>query len=825
MKYAVILISAIIGLSMLRVNAQTANDPNEGLRLTQSSSGNFSVSWWGKSQRKYYLQTSENLIDWTYVPLTSWGNDSVVGWGLATEEPRMFVKLEYEDPPSFLPPGTTWGSGGAQFDQSATSTTGYQAASWPLSGINAGLNPLPNSVLNFETKSVSIVFEGGQVYNISPPYSSIYSGPYIGEKSTTRVAVEGLTKSPAEGGSATADYSQILTTAASIQTQAPWATNNNLTAVAELDHNTNGYTWHNAGPPATSGDDQRVSDFGTFSDNLIRYGADQPVPQEVRRSMYLFSRVYQSNTLYSNQIIGIVTFIIPQGEQASTAVEVSSGITSAIGIVNGGTFRLLAPSPDVSGRYYVNWLSDTYADFLPAALPVNTDFDEQKIGANGFALPDSADESLIAAQGADAGKITTNDLWTGYFGLSPALIPNNIRQASGTPTASITRVTSSGDEEEGAVRMHFISRDSSTTPYTTESVQFGGSGGQSTKDLSSWYAESMVGKWQSSFEGIQLGPLTLKFTYDKGDFHFEQQQTFEICTYKTTAQWLAEIHDQILLQTGGRADLDNYLPYNGQGWQPQSNFVYNTREVAIIYEWYGQLFRQNPDKMDWMGIARMVGAAVYGGLSDSQALGASSATKPLMGGQVLIYKDMAWPHRAYLASGIKALEWIKENDDSNANGVSGVGALVIENWRQFDAAFTSGNYAAMQTVTKELTNREQRQIIKPMWDYLDLNSSGVVSAITNAARNVVDPDSPTFLNVISELNPTKKAEDIRASVADQRMQYSFDSTNHSVFPIWWGFANTHAGPPLDSAGRLALVQIPFAQRATVFSSLGYIYPP
>jgi hypothetical protein len=186
---------------------------------------------------------------------------------------------------------------------------------------------------------------------------------------------------------------------------------------------------------------------------------------------------------------------------------------------------------------------------------------------------------------------------------------------------------------------------------------------------------------------------------------------------------------------------------------------------------------------------------------------------------------MAWIHRAYIASGLGALQWVAANDNLPANGVSGTGAFNLTHWTQFDAAFKSGNFTAMQTVTKRLVEREQGQIIVPMWDYLSQHHSGVVSVITSNAKNVVDPDSPDFLTVMSEMYPDIPPSFFTAANYEQRVDYSFDTPVNAVFHTWWGNHPLHSGALLNTSGRLGLVNEPFAQRATIFSAVGYVYPP
>lgn len=825
---------ALILASLVQVQAQTALDLNHGLTFSHGTMpGSYSVRWWGKAQRKFYITSSEDLINWTYLPVTEWGADSPIQYNFTTAQPKSFVRLEYEDPPAYQPAGTAWGPGGSTFDQSATTATGMTANAWPLYSLNSGLNL--NSELSsgfiLQHRRAGAAFTGRHVYVHEYPPEGLRIR-YDGQEGKIEPGVTGLGVLPevqtSDAFHDLAGISSVLGSALS-RIDAGWETGGSCNAGGDIDRLGGNFTSLEPGDPPVSSTVYREWDSGTFSETSSRLSINQPAQREFRKTYWFARRVNDSPTTSHTEFDGTVTFVLPKGGTVSNQIILSDGVAGK-GTAVEGVFRMLAPPIQDFGLTHYHYLYDANIGYIADPLPVNTDFDEKKIGADGFAQPDCADASLIAAQGTDAGKLVTRDLWTGYFGLNPVSIPNQIRQSNGTPVVTITRVNPDpedpeAEEEEGEVRMHIISQAvaNGSGPFTDQPVDLGAPGSTAPVNMSEWYSEAMVGKWKTSFEGIKPGLITLKFTYVKGSYQFEHQQRFEVCTRKTTSQWLAEVRDQILLQTAGKADVDRYMPY-APAWQPQKNFVFNTREVAVIYEWYAQMFRQHPDKMDWMGIAHLVGDAVYAGLSEAQQMGGSGTTRPLQGGQVLIYRDMAWVHRAYQASGIRALEWVKANNDLPANGVSATNALDIAVWRNYDAAFRAGDYNSMQAITKRLTTREQTEIIVPMWAYLDNSHAGAVTVITNNAKNVVDPASPTFLDVMQALHGPGDAYDYKSSNADLRMEYSFDSPQHSVFQIWWGNAANSGGSYLNTAGRLGLVQDALQNRASLFTTFP-LYPP
>ncbi len=85
---------------------QTASDLNEGTRLTHDSvNDTWSFSWWGRTGRTYFIQQSDDLMSWQYIPIIEPGQEDVVEWGFATNADRLFMRLKYTDVPTLDP----WG--------------------------------------------------------------------------------------------------------------------------------------------------------------------------------------------------------------------------------------------------------------------------------------------------------------------------------------------------------------------------------------------------------------------------------------------------------------------------------------------------------------------------------------------------------------------------------------------------------------------------------------------------------------------------------------------------------------------------------------------
>lgn len=91
----------IPGLSLL---AQTESDLNEGSRLARDTGDDsFNFSWWGKSGRTYFVQQSDDLFTWNYVPIIESGFDDVVNWGFTSSASKFFVRLKFSDIPTINP--------------------------------------------------------------------------------------------------------------------------------------------------------------------------------------------------------------------------------------------------------------------------------------------------------------------------------------------------------------------------------------------------------------------------------------------------------------------------------------------------------------------------------------------------------------------------------------------------------------------------------------------------------------------------------------------------------------------------------------------------
>ncbi len=92
--------AAFLALGQMTL-AQTATGPNEGLQLALDSYNEvFTMSWWGRAGRTYFIQHSEDLTTWDYIPVIESGGDQPLQWGFSSNADRFFLRLRYTDIPT-----------------------------------------------------------------------------------------------------------------------------------------------------------------------------------------------------------------------------------------------------------------------------------------------------------------------------------------------------------------------------------------------------------------------------------------------------------------------------------------------------------------------------------------------------------------------------------------------------------------------------------------------------------------------------------------------------------------------------------------------------
>lgn len=100
-----IFLSALVLLLATRSFAQPTEPwENEGQSLSEDPiTGDMTYEWWGKSGRTYFIQSSEDLMDWTYIPIIEPGGDDWVEWGFSFTADSIFLRLKFSDIPTTNP--------------------------------------------------------------------------------------------------------------------------------------------------------------------------------------------------------------------------------------------------------------------------------------------------------------------------------------------------------------------------------------------------------------------------------------------------------------------------------------------------------------------------------------------------------------------------------------------------------------------------------------------------------------------------------------------------------------------------------------------------
>lgn len=70
-----------------------ADSLNDGLVLEYDSIDDSSLlSWWGIESRFYFIQQSDDLVKWTFMPIFEVGSDDIISWGFRSNAPKLFFR-------------------------------------------------------------------------------------------------------------------------------------------------------------------------------------------------------------------------------------------------------------------------------------------------------------------------------------------------------------------------------------------------------------------------------------------------------------------------------------------------------------------------------------------------------------------------------------------------------------------------------------------------------------------------------------------------------------------------------------------------------------
>jgi hypothetical protein len=79
--------------------------PRQTLHIEQAGgpAGGFDLTWPGNLGRSYFIQRSEELEEWSYLPTVTLGQGATEDWWLDSDGPALFLRLRYTDIPTLDP--------------------------------------------------------------------------------------------------------------------------------------------------------------------------------------------------------------------------------------------------------------------------------------------------------------------------------------------------------------------------------------------------------------------------------------------------------------------------------------------------------------------------------------------------------------------------------------------------------------------------------------------------------------------------------------------------------------------------------------------------
>jgi hypothetical protein len=292
-------------------------------------------------------------------------------------------------------------------------------------------------------------------------------------------------------------------------------------------------------------------------------------------------------------------------------------------------------------------------------------------------------------------------------------------------------------------------------------------------------------------------PLTVTATR----FYTNNDYTFDVQVGKTKADWQQDVQKEI--DAGSGVAIENYVATNG--------FMNNRSNIKAIYNFYQKQFTNQPARFYWAGLAKLVGAPVYAGLSDVEYTKSSSflmipftllgiGTNDLTAFQneliqmnIDIYNDLAWQFEAYNNSGLNALQEIYAGE-TNALDSTNIAA-----WREIDDGVQNSNGGEIQNGNEQLAYHEQFTILQP--DYNVLSSMGALTHFLTIFANNPVPTGTNFTTVVPGGN---------ICVFNDRWKWVTNSAG--IWPPW-----ITASPTTQSAW----ANIPLTTRANTYAT----YPP
>jgi hypothetical protein len=441
-------------------------------------------------------------------------------------------------------------------------------------------------------------------------------------------------------------------------------------------------------------------------------------------------------------------------------------------------------------------------ELAPEKIASNGDFDEGDTGGIAAqqtgAIADNRNQTLIAKRDSvdgrvHAGDLVTDDLHQGWFGLRPGVMSDEFFDGA---TVTITRKSKTdpdtGKPSTGRVRFFATWGDKQELALPPDDPEI--------DDLlaNNSAPRNLVGKVYGTnktvpsgatfwIEGVAPGKITLEYRIQKGSTDIKHEQTFEVRTEWTKAQWLAVVRDEIYLDSFTSSSGAGKNGFNNTGidmnqYVVANDFLPNRPYIYSVYEYYAKLHDKERDKFLWAGLAKLAGGPVYAGMSDAQ-YGKEGAAIPrgagiivstalqniqdlLIDANINIYNDLAYQFVAFRTGGIKSMKYLK--DQGTIDGP------VYDAWKQLDE---DGD---VSSANQTLLQREQRDILRITYLNLDAMLDGWVSWMFSILTNNPIPGGPSFQTVIPNGN---------IAIYNDRWAWITDA-QQGMWPLWMSKPNT-----------------------------------
>lgn len=69
----------------------------QALIAHDSQDNSFLISWFGEPMKFYFIQQSENLVNWNFVPVFEVGDEDTIAWGFKSTAPKLFFRVVHTD--------------------------------------------------------------------------------------------------------------------------------------------------------------------------------------------------------------------------------------------------------------------------------------------------------------------------------------------------------------------------------------------------------------------------------------------------------------------------------------------------------------------------------------------------------------------------------------------------------------------------------------------------------------------------------------------------------------------------------------------------------